>query len=85
MCSALIEQANSGENLRLTVEQAGERWRVSMTRPTRLFGLSEDQLMGGTADVEHGFSLRLVRGLARIAGAELVASQGAISLLFPRA
>ena len=85
MCGALIEQANSGENLRLTVEQAGERWRVSMTRPTRLYGLPEDQLMGGAADVEHGFSLRLVRGLARIAGAELAASQGAISLLFPRA
>jgi len=85
MCSALVEQANPGESLRLVVEPAGERWRVSMTRPTRLFGLSEDQLMGGTADVEHGFSLRLVRGLARIAGAELVASQGAISLLFPRA
>ena len=84
MCSALIEQADSGERLRLAVERAGERWRVSMTRPARLNALSEERLLGGVADAEQGFSLRLVAGLARIAGADLVAPKGALSLLFPR-
>ena len=85
MCSALIEQADAGERLRLGVERAGERWRVSMTRPARLSALTAEQLLGAEANFEQGFSLRLVQGLARIAGAELAAPKGTISLLFPRA
>ena len=84
MCSAAIEQAQPGERLRLTVERSGERARVSVSRPAKLCALSEGQLIGGEADLEHGFSLRLVRGLARLAGADLAAGHGAISLLFPR-
>jgi signal transduction histidine kinase len=84
MCSALIEQADAGERLRLSIDRAGDRWRLSMTRPARLAALSEEQLLGGEADFEQGFSLRLVQGLARISGAHLVAPRGAISLLFPR-
>ena len=85
MCSAVIEQAEPGERLRLTVDHAGERSRVSITRPARLCGLSEEQLLGAEAELDHGFSLRLVRGLARIANVDLTASEGVISLLFPRA
>jgi hypothetical protein len=84
MCNALIEQAGAGERLRLSVDRAGERWRVSMTRPAKLAAMTEEQLLGGEADFEQGFSLRLVQGLARIAGADLVAPHGTISLLFPR-
>ena len=84
MCSAVIEQARSGERLRLAVEAAGERWRVSITRPARLAGLSEDQLLGGEPGFEQAFSLRLVRGLARIAGADMTAPKTAMALLFPR-
>jgi hypothetical protein len=85
MCSAVIEQSEAGDRLRLTVEQAGDRSRVSITRPARLSGIPEDQLFRGEVDAEHGFSLRLVRGLARIAGVELTATSGSISLLFRRA
>ena len=85
MCSALIDLAEPGERLRLAIERAGERWRVSMTRPAQLSALPEEELLGGDADLERGFSLRLVQGLARIAGAELSAPKGTISLLFPRA
>ena len=85
MCSALIEQAEAGERLRLTFDRTGERWRMSMTRPARLSALTAEQLLGAPADFEQGFSLRLVQGLARIAGAELTAPKGSISLLFPRA
>jgi signal transduction histidine kinase len=83
--SAVIAQAQAGERLRLTVERSGDRSRVSITRPVTLSRLTEEQLLGGEAALENGFSLRLVRGLARIAGAELILPHGAISLLFPRA
>lgn len=85
MCSAVIDQAQPKEHLRLTVERAGERSRVSMTSPVALSVLTEEQLFGGEVGLEHGFPLRLVRGLARLAGADLTARQGSISLLFPRA
>ena len=85
MCSALIDQAEPGERLRLAVERAGERWRLSMTRPARLAAVAEQQLLGADGDFEQGFPLRLVQGLARIAGAELTAPKGNVSLLFPRA
>jgi len=85
MCGALIDEAEAGEHLRLTVERAGERSRVSMTRPAKLADYSADELLGGGADLDHGFSLRLVRGLARLAGADLVVPHGSVSLLFPRA
>ncbi|MGE5563617.1 MAG: sensor histidine kinase [Bacillota bacterium] len=86
MCSAAIERGQPGERLRLVVERAGERSRVSISRPATLCPLSEEQLIGAdAAELEHGFSLRLVRGLARIAGAELIVPRGSISLLFPRA
>lgn len=84
MCNALIEQAGAGERLRLSVDRAAERWRVSMTRPARLAAMPQERLLGGEADFEQGFSLRLVQGLARIAGADLMAPHGTISLLFPR-
>jgi light-regulated signal transduction histidine kinase (bacteriophytochrome) len=85
MSSAVIEQAEPRERLRLSVERTGDRSRVSMTCPVSLRGLSEEQLLGAEADLEHGFSLRLVRGLARLGGADLILSQGSIALLFPRA
>ena len=71
MCSALIQQAEPGERLRLVVERASERWRVSMSRPASLAPMTEEQLLGGDGDRDQGFSLQLLRGLARIAGAQV--------------
>jgi signal transduction histidine kinase len=85
MCSALIQQAAAGERLRLSVERSGERWRLSMTRPAALSALTEEQLLGGEDVPDEGFPLRLVRGLAGMAGADVDAPQGKISLLFHRA
>jgi signal transduction histidine kinase len=84
MCSAVIDQARAGERLRLWVDQAREHVRVAVARPAALQTLSEEQLLGGSG-IEQGFSLRLVRGLARIAGAELVAGEDSFSLVLPRA
>jgi hypothetical protein len=85
LCSAVIGQAQSGERLRLSLERTGDRSRVSITRPASLRRLSEEQLLGGDVQSDQGFSFRLIRGLARLAGADLAAPQSAISLLFPRA
>lgn len=85
MCGAVIEQAGPGERLRLGVDCTGDRVRVSITRPAALSGISQDELLGSKADLDHGFSLRLVRGLARLAGADLAVGDDAISLLFARA
>jgi signal transduction histidine kinase len=85
LCSAVIERAQAGEKLRLSVDQSASACLVSISRPAALEGLSDAQLLGAAAQDTHCFSLRLVRGLARIAGAGLAASPGTLALNFPRA
>jgi hypothetical protein len=85
MCSAAIEQADAGERLRLWVDHSRDEVRVAISRPAALAAVAEDQLLGGIGGLEQGFSLRLVRGLARIAGADLVAREDSLVLLLPRA
>jgi hypothetical protein len=84
LTGALIEQARSGERLRLSVDQTEGSCRVSVSRPAALIGASDGSLFGADLQDMHGFSLRLVRGLARIAGARLVTMPAAIALEFPR-
>ncbi|HKX91884.1 MAG TPA: histidine kinase dimerization/phospho-acceptor domain-containing protein, partial [Sphingomicrobium sp.] len=87
----LIEQAEAGERLRLAVEQNGHSCRFSISRPTALKGVADSILFDPRPSSEAeesgtlgtGFSLRLVRGLARIAGGDLVASPAGITLLLP--
>jgi hypothetical protein len=86
LCSAVIGVAEAGEKLRLSVDQAGENCRFSISRPAVLRGMSDAQLLDQRSDApENGFSLRLVRGLARIAGGDLVTSRAGFTLVFPRA
>jgi signal transduction histidine kinase len=84
-CGAMIERSSEGERLRLSVARAGTHIRVSISRPRALYGLGEDELFGAVGTSIEGFSLRLVRGLARVAGAELSASASTVALTFPRA
>ena len=91
--AALIEQAGeraSGCGCR--VEQAGEQCRFSISRPAALRGRRRRAIVrpapvaaARTSRVGIGFALRLVRGLARIAGGDLVASRGRRSLCCFRA
>ena len=83
-CQAMIEQTEKGEHLRLTVDRAGEVIRVSISRPAALQGISDDDLFGMRAEAVRSSCLRLVRGLARVAGADLSASASAITLSFTR-
>ena len=86
LCNAMIAIAENGERLHLSVDQIGHHCRFSITRPASLTGSSDEQLFGTAGQgLQEGFPLRLVRGLARIAGADLVASRNSLSLLFPRA
>ena len=87
LVSGVIECATAGERLRLSVDHSGDQCRISIGRPVRLRGLSDQQLFGAPTEaaIDECFSLRLTSGLAQIAGAELASTQSAIAILFPRA
>jgi hypothetical protein len=85
--SALADRSERGERLQLTVELASDGARISISRPVVLRGLADSELFEsarGREGMQGGFSLRLARGLARIAGGDLVSSRDAFALVFPR-
>ena len=86
LSSSAIEAAQAGERLRLSVDQVGDHCRFSISRPAALRGISDAQLFEpGQQAPANGSSLRLIRGLARIAGGELVTAPAGFTLAFPRA
>ena len=82
---AVIEAGSDGERLRLTIERAGDRCRVAISRPQALASLSVEQLFGIGSDHAASLPLRLARSLARIAGVALVAGERDICRVFQRA
>jgi signal transduction histidine kinase len=87
---AMIEAADAGEHLRIWIEQSGGHCRVLISRPAPLRNLPDALLFEGIGGEEHGpiaagFTLRLVRGLARIAGGDLAASTASLALVIPHA
>jgi hypothetical protein len=85
LCTAAIEASEPGERLRLSVEQTADTCRLSVSRPAALRGVSDAELLAsGASESGTAFSLRLIRGLARIAGGDLVSSRAGFSLVFPR-
>jgi hypothetical protein len=94
LAAALIDQMDGGDRLRIALDQNATQCRMTISRPAALRNLADAQLFdagGGFIGGEDGqalsvgFALRLVRGLARIAGGELAASPAEFTLLFPRA
>lgn len=84
MCGVAIDAAE-GESLSLSVEERGASCCVSISRPAALRGQSDTELLGSGDDTfAKGFSLRLVRGLARAAGANLLLASDAFILELPR-
>lgn len=87
VADALVE----GERIDMIVDRIGSQVALSLDRPRAAAGLSEAELfdpsvdVGGGTGLGLGFSLRLVRGLARIAGGELDVGAGRIVLLLPAA
>jgi signal transduction histidine kinase len=93
LVGAVVERAERGETFRFAAEQTAAHWRVSITRPAGLLNIPEAELLeAGAAFSDEsesralsiGFDLRLVRGLARIAGADLALPAAEFVLLFPR-
>ena len=91
---AIIDQAAAGEVLKISVDQGEKDCRISITRPAAFRNLPNGLLFDGAVAVEAGaeangysagFSLRLVLGLARIGGGDLVTSPNNLTLVFPRA
>jgi hypothetical protein len=86
LVTAMLERAEPGERLRITADQTNQHCRVSISTPAALQGLSHDQLfVAGDGGPREVFGLRLARGLARIAGGDLIGGRDAIALLLPRA
>ena len=87
LASAVIDRAEAGERVRLSVDMSGERWRVSITRPQALRGSGSALLSESGDDRDQGaaLQLRLVRGLARVAGGDLTMTATAFALFFPKA
>jgi hypothetical protein len=89
---AVLEHAESGERFRITAQESGGSCRVSIGKPAALRNLTDAQLFDAAPAPEGenasalpaGFSLRLVRGLARIAGGELSTNPAELTLSFPR-
>ena len=86
LMGALAEAAHSEERLHLSVDQANGNARISISRPAALRALNDAELFDTprNGDATRGFSLRLVRGLARIAGGDLTANRDNFGLTFPR-
>jgi hypothetical protein len=87
LASAVIDRAEAGERVRLSVDMSGERWRVSITRPAALRGSGSALLSESGDDRDQGaaLQLRLVRGVARVAGGDLTMTATAFALFFPKA
>ena len=91
---AVIDQATAGEMLKISIEQGEKDCRISISRPAAFRNLPDGLLFDGAVAADAGaeaggysvgFSLRLVRGLARIGGGDLVTSPTSLTLVFPRA
>jgi hypothetical protein len=88
LLTALSERAEIGERLTVSAEVAIDGARITLSRPADLRGLTDDDLFEARPianGVQAEFTLRLVRGLARIAGGDLVSARDSFSLVFPRA
>ncbi|MGH6659842.1 MAG: sensor histidine kinase [Sphingomicrobium sp.] len=83
---AAVDLAENGERLRVAVKRAAGKVSLSVTRPRVLAGAT-DAVFGGegdSIDQQPGrFSLRLARGLARIAGGEISLGKDEMTLRFP--
>jgi len=91
LVSALAQHAASSETLRLSLDRSSDMCRVAIARPAALRGVSDAVLFGVQTQADghapppggEAFPLRLIRGLARIAGGDLLASPAGLALSFP--
>jgi len=91
---ALIDAGATGELIHVDAEEGRGRLSLTASRPVSTAHLSEAQLFdpafspgaeGEGSRLGLGFALRLVRGLARLAGGDLRLSQSELTLILPLA
>jgi len=91
---AVIEAAAAGELIHVDAEEGKGRLSITVSRPVSTAHLSDAQLFdpsfstgveGEGTRLGLGFALRLVRGLARLAGGDLRLSQSELTLILPLA
>lgn len=89
---AVIDAAASNEQLRGSIGDARGKCVLTITRPAATMHITEQQLLdpafhtteeGEGSRLGLGFALRLVRGLARLAGGELGFESGEFTLSLP--
>jgi hypothetical protein len=93
LVGGLIECSEHGERLKITASQWNETCTLGVDRPFALNGISEEELMHPAfspprqrnARLSIGFSLRLVRGIAQLAGGDLMISRRKLTLVLARA
>lgn len=92
MVGALIDCSEPAERLQLTASQWNESCTLSVDRPAALKSVSENDLLDPGFSVPRqrnsrlslGFSLRLVRGIAQLAGGDLMVSRRKLTLVMSR-
>jgi signal transduction histidine kinase len=89
---AVIESAATGEMIRIDTGEGRGKLSISVTRPASTAQLGESQLLdpaytaagdGEGARLGLSFALRMVRGLARLAGGDLRLNQAEMTLILP--
>ena len=89
--NALVDALGEGERLTIRTLQRSGQCLVSADRPRLLQGADAEALLRAGSAAETGsaesvgFWLRLVRGLARIAGGDLVVDEQRLTLVLPEA
>ena len=91
---ATVEAAAAGELIRIDAGEGRGRLSISATRPASTAHFSEAQMFdpsfstgdeGEGSRLGLGFALRLVRGLARLAGGDMRLSKSELTLILPLA
>ena len=93
LIGAAVEAAQDGQQVDVDVREARKQLTISVTRPVSTVHLSDEQVMDPSLQSDGepasrlglGFALRLVRGLARLAGGDLKLTPAELQLFLPRA
>jgi hypothetical protein len=85
LCTAAIDSAAAGDSLTFRIGSDGQCCAVSVNLPAALAGLDLTPDRNRRASDCATLPLRLVAGLARTAGGELVAQDGSLVLRLPKA
>lgn len=92
LLGAAVDAAPDGQQVEVDVREAKKALTISVTRPAPTRHLSDDQIMDpafqvegeeGTSRLGLGFALRLVRGLAQLAGGSLRLTPSEFHLILP--